>query len=426
MTIASLIFLFILKTIKENKLKYAVISALFFSIAIMLHLVTGIFMFLAVLGFLFFYFILKGKLDTKTLFSFFLFFVVGIGLALIWSSWIVNPYLTSRSLSLPSSPLSTPSPNSSNQIDDTPSRWSLIRYIQISQYEMVNPMYLFIFIFNKNLILIGLVIIGFYKFIRDFKIPQSTENEVYLLSNTIVPVVLSFIPPFFHIFNRLVRSSAVRFTIMLPQLAFATIGFEWFCIVAIRRFSSFKFKPRFNLVSTNAILLFFLIFLTVGISFFPRYVYYTNREAEFHSNSIFEWSTDFAWLKDNSDENSVILSDPWTSYYIPYFTERKIVATHSEHSISYIISTSNRISDALLALNVSTSIKDTINIIEKYNVAYIFLNLRPFVDANYSDYRMNIEDYYSLSTPLKFYNAPEYFREVYYYNGIWIFEVIRS
>jgi len=130
-------------------------------------------------------------------------------------------------------------------------------------------------------------------------------------------------------------------------------------------------------------------------------------------------------LKEHSDENSVILSDPWTSYYIPYFAERKIVATHSEHSLSYIISTGNRISDVLLALNVSTPMHETLNIIEKYNVSHIFLNLRPFIDAKYSDYKMNIENYYSLNTPLKFNNAPEYFREVYYCNGIWIFEVIK-
>jgi hypothetical protein len=414
-----LIFLFILKAIKENKQKYAVISALLFAIVIMLHLVAGTFLFLAMLSFLFFYFILKGKPQKRTSCYFILFFVAGIGLALLWSVWLLNPYLinTPPSSSLPL--------NSSNQAANTTSRWFRVRYIQISQFTIANPRYLFIYIFNKNLILIALIVIGFYKFIRDFKILKTTENEVYLLSNTIVPVVLSFIPPLFYIFNRVLRSSMVRFMIILPQLVFATIGFEWLCLIAFQRFSSYNFKQRFNIVSKNTLLLFVIIFLIMGISSLPKYVYYSNREDEMHSIPIFDWSTDFTWLKEHSDENSVILSDPWTSYYIPYFSDRKIVATHSEHSISYTISTGNRITDVLLALNESTPIPETLNIIEKYNVSYVFLNLRPFIDANYSDYKMNIENYYSLNTPLKFYNAPEYFREVYYYNGIWIFEVIK-
>ena len=268
---------------------------------------------------------------------------------------------------------------------------------------------------------------GFYKFIRDFKTLHTTENEIYLLSNAIVPVVVSFIPPFFYFFNAiLLKSNMVRFMIILPQLVFATLGLEWLYMVAHRKFSSYKLTLRFNIRVKSTVLLFLMIFLIIGISSLPRYVYYINREAEMHSNPISDWSTDFVWLKENSSKDSVVLSDPWTSYYIPYFAERKIVATHGEHSISYTIPTRNRISDALLALNVTTQINETLHIIEKYNVSYILLNLRPFLDENYSDYKQLIENYYSLDTPIKFYSASDYFREMYYFNGVWIFEVIKD
>jgi len=408
-----------LKSLKEDKLKYALISALFFSMTIMLHLVAGAFLFLAMLSFLFFYVILKGKPQKRMSYSFILFFIVGIGLALLWSSWLIRPYLigtqSSSSLLL----------DSSTERVSTMSRF-LASFLQFAQFRIGLLRSFFVISFGRNVILIILIVLGFYKFIRDFKILQTTENEIYLLSNTIVPVVLSFIPPLFYFFNSLLRSSMVRFMIILPQLVFATIGFEWLCMVAFSKFSFNEFKPRFNIVSKRAILMFLMIFLIIGISSFPKYVYYYNRENELASNPIiFDLASDFTWLKENSDKDSVILSDPWTSYYIPYFTERKVVATHQTHSISYLISTGKRVSDVALALNVSTPLVETLIIVKKYNVSHILLNLRPFLDSEYTAYKQYIEDYYSLNTPQKFYNSPNFFKEVYYFNGVWIFEITK-
>jgi hypothetical protein len=155
---------------------------------------------------------------------------------------------------------------------------------------------------------------------------------------------------------------------------------------------------------------------------YPKYVYYRHRSVYSSIPTVLDWTDDFIWLKENSDENSVVLSDPWTSYYIPYFAERKVVATYG-HSISYSISTRTRVSDTLLALNVSTSLCETLIILKKYNVSYILLNLRPFIDNTYSTFKPNIEQYYTLNVPLKFSNSPNFFKEVYYYNGVWVFEV---
>jgi hypothetical protein len=421
-TVSSLTFLFILKSVTDGQLKCAFISALLFAITIMLHLVAGAFLFLAIISFLFFYAILKGRPQKRMSYRFILFFIAGIVLAVLWLYQLILPYFF-RTSSPSSSPLLS---NSSNQGVTSTGVFYLAPYLQLVLFRINILRSFFVISFGRNVILISLIVIGFYKFVRDFRKHQVTANEIYLLSNAIIPVVLSFIPPLFYFFNKLLRSSMARFMIVLPQLVFATIGFEWICMVVYRKISSYKLKPGFKINARNTILLFLLIFLIMGISSLPKYVYYSNREDEMHTNPIFAWSTDFIWLKEHSAENSVVLSDPWTSYYIPYFAERKVVATHGEHSISYSISTRTRISDTLLALNVSTPIYETLNIIGKYNVSYILLNLRPFLDENYSDYKQLIGNYYSLDTPLKFYSTPEYFREVYYHNGVWVFEVIKD
>ena len=214
----------------------------------------------------------------------------------------------------------------------------------------------------------------------------------------------------------------IRLLIILPQLVLATIGLEWVCAVFFRKISFNKFRPRFKGVSKD-VGLFLLIFMIMGISSLPKYVYYINRENDQRSiPMVFEWEKDFTWLKSNSDGEDIILSDPWTSYYIPYFAERKIVAIPPGHSPTFPID--DRVSDALLMLNMSTPLDETLKLIKKYNVSHVLLNLRPFLDTKFEGYRQYIEIYYSTDTPSKFQRASNFFKEVYYFNGVWIYEVL--
>ncbi len=419
-TISNLIFLFMLKSLKEDKLKYAFICALFLSIAIMLHIIVGVFLFLAILGFLFFYVILKG-VSLKSTYYIIVIFIVGIGLALLWYSWLIPSYLVKTSLSQ----LTTPNLPPNQALNSNIFRLDQ-RYITITRFGIVNPGYVLLYVFSNNLVLIGLVVLGFYKFFRNFNIYQATQREVYLMSSTILPVVMSFIPPLFYFLNRLLKGSIVRIMILLPQLFFATIGFEWLCRVVFRKFSHHDFNPKFKNVSRN-LSLFLMIFLIIGISSYPKYDYYLHRDTERESTPlVLDWASDFTWLKEHSAKDSIVLSDPWTSYFIPYFAERKIVATHQSHATSFSISTGERISDVVLVLNASTSLRETLTIIKKYNVSYILLNLRPYFNYRYSNYRPHIENYYSLETPLKFCSSSTFFKKVYYFDGVWVFEVMRS
>lgn len=413
-TVSNLTFLFMLKSLKEDRLKFAVVSALFFSIVLMFHLIMGIFLFISLLGFLFFYAILKEKPQKRICYSFIIILAVGIVLSLLWLGWIVPPYF--NDVQSPSNLVAHGIGTASNSFVF---RWGN-RFVYIAQFKIVSPWYLFNNVFNQNSILISLAIIGFLKFLQNYKAFQTSESDVYLFSNTILPIVFSFIPPLFSIV--FLKGYIIRIMILIPQLVFATIGLEWICTSAIRRISFINFRSISRSISKH-ILMFILIFLIIGISSLPRYVYYVNIENIHRSEPmIFEWEEDFTWLKAHSNRKDIILSDPWTSYYIPYFAERKIVAKLPAHSPTFSID--DRLSDAILALNTSTPITKTLEIIKKYNVSYVLLNLRPLLDANYSGCRKCVETYYTLDAPSKFNSASSSFKEVYYVNGVWIFEIL--
>jgi len=413
LAVSNLTFLFMLRSLKEDRLKFAFISALFFSITIMFHLVVGAFIFIAIIGFLFFSKIIKGKSQKRISYYLLIILTVGIVFSLFWLGWILPQYFIETQSN--SNLLNYGISRSKNVF-----KWTF-RYIHIAQFKIVSPQYSFFNVFNKNLVLIGLIIVGFYKFLQNVDANKATEREIYLLSNAIIPVVLSFTPPLFSFLDILLKGYAIRILIIFPQLAFAAIGLEWICSVSFRKFSYDKFRPFKGL--SKEIYLFLLIFLIIGISSLSKYVYYVNKEAEQKSlPMIFAWEDDFTWLKTQSDRKDVILSDPWTSYYIPYFVERKIVAMLPEHSPTFSID--DRVSDALLALDMSTPLDETLAILKKYNVSFILLNLRPIIDDTYSAYKPYMEQYYTSNEPSKFAKASKFFTEIYYVNGVWIYEVL--
>lgn len=73
---------------------------------------------------------------------------------------------------------------------------------------------------------------------------------------------------------------------------------------------------------------------------------------------------------------SVVVSDPITSYCIPAFTDQYIVCTNSQHSIPNDSTALERIDECRKIISPLSSLSDIAGVIKKYDVGYIAINGR--------------------------------------------------
>ena len=135
-----------------------------------------------------------------------------------------------------------------------------------------------------------------------------------------------------------------------------------------------------------------------------------------------EWDADFGRMKEMI-KGKVVLSDVWTSYFLPYWTSAHVVAIPAAHG-SPFVDQEKRAAGVSLALNPATSKASLIEVLQKYEVEYLFLNLRPKLNPNFSKYSL-IAGQYPEGVLERFRNNP-ITRLVYQNDGVWLYQVVND
>jgi len=218
-------------------------------------------------------------------------------------------------------------------------------------------------------------LICLYQVVRGNYGPQ----HVFLLSAAIIPTIVLFTPLYSPIVGALGEWMPSRFMkiVPVPTLAALSGGMIFQLLFSFR-----AGHAKQNLIIRSAgILLAFIAMLIIvpqGVTI-QKNLYVTRNQV---STPLHTWDSDFRDLE-SVLKNKVVLTDPLTSYFLPYYTGAYTVAMPAAHGSPYI-NHEARLADASTMLNPQTASAERHELLDRYGVDYVMLNLRPEMDKEAS------------------------------------------
>jgi hypothetical protein len=199
--------------------------------------------------------------------------------------------------------------------------------------------------------------------------------HIFLVTAAVIPVLV-LLTPFYmtivHIFGEWMPSRFVK-VMSVPPLA--ALG----CGMIIRFLNDLRVNHKMGksiVVNSSGIIL-GLIFMATIISFVVKVQitqkdFYTNRYRLLTPLDM--CSDDLSSLKDMIRDR-VVLTDPITSYFLTYYTSAYVVAIPPAHGSPYI-NHEARNADVLTIFDPDTDSAKRYELLDKYQVKYVMLNLR--------------------------------------------------
>lgn len=239
-------------------------------------------------------------------------------------------------------------------------------------------------------------------------------HHVFLLSAAVIPVLVLFTPLYSPIVNTFGEWMPSRFMKIVPVPALTALsgGAIFQLLFSLRT----KHRKQSIVIRSSGILLGFIAMLIV----IPPSIE-IQKNLHLVRNQVLApldtWDSDFHELE-GILKNKVVLTDPWTSYFLPYYTEAFTVAIPAAHGSPYI-NHEARLADVSAMLNPQTTIADRHELLDRYRVDYVMLNLRPEMDKEASRYGL-IKGYY-LSSIKEVLDQHSEFALVYDNNGLFVY-----
>ena len=200
-----------------------------------------------------------------------------------------------------------------------------------------------------------------------------------------------------------------RFTMLLPVPILAALGIRHL----LRYLSAGRLRTAKLAIAACALIGLF-------ITLFPS-VMVQQIDLSKQQNSVLTplngWDSDFAKLKPEI-EGKVVLSDIWTSYFLPYYTSAYVVAIPPAHG-SPFIDQEKRATDVATVLNPNTPVDVVMALLREYEVDYVLLNLRPLLNKDFNKYGL-INSQYPEGVAARFEQNPS-LRLVYRNDGVFVY-----
>ena len=201
---------------------------------------------------------------------------------------------------------------------------------------------IFTSIFYLSMLVFILGILGlFFGYFRE------KNDFVIMLSGFIVATLITA-------FMKLID---INILLLLLSLIFAVLS-----SLSIKRFFDYLRITKISSLGNYFILLF--VVLTLLLSFYPSFVIAKSFSIDDKALS------DLAWLRDNSDKNSVILAGIDDGYYVTGLAKRKNVL---DHNILLAPDYEQRVKDVEV-IYVTWSEAVAFDLIKKYNINYIYFS----------------------------------------------------
>ncbi|HTS17265.1 MAG TPA: hypothetical protein VMP11_06820 [Verrucomicrobiae bacterium] len=239
--------------------------------------------------------------------------------------------------------------------------------------------------------------------------------HVFLVSTLMVPVVVLLSPLYSPIVRLFGEWMPARFvTVMsVPALAALTWGTA---TGALPDLGEKRTGYRLIIRGAGLLLVFTFMVVVIGpVAIMQSQLYETQNLV---SRPLSTWDNDIPMLE-GMFKDKVVLTDPMTSYAMPYYTGAYVVAIPLGHGSPYIDHES-RIADVTTMFDPNTSPAKRYEMLHKYHVDYIVLNLRPQGD-NAGSQNDWVRNRYLDSCKAMF-GGQNAFRMVYDVNGLVVYQ----
>ncbi len=256
---------------------------------------------------------------------------------------------------------------------------------------------------------IGFLICLYYVIRGNYK-----PGHVFLISSAIVPVLVLLTPLYSPIVRICGEWMPTRFvTVMsVPALAALTCG------MAVELFSEIgrnHYRRGLIISSVGVLLAFTFMMAVISPAAIQQKQLYDSQDEVL--TPLLTWDSDFSSLK-GMLKDRVVLTDPMTSYFLTYYTGAYVVAITRGHGSPYI-NDEARNADVSAMFDPNTSRTKRCEMLDKYHVEYVMLNMRPGSSDAASRYDW-IGSRYGDSCKAIF-DQQEAFRLVYDVNGVVVY-----
>ncbi|MEK7399147.1 MAG: hypothetical protein AAB116_19595, partial [Candidatus Poribacteria bacterium] len=195
--------------------------------------------------------------------------------------------------------------------------------------------------------------------------------HIFLVSSAIIPVLVLLTPlylPIVHVFGEWMPPRFIR-VMSVPPLAVLSCGTIVYFLTMIRA----NHKIQRSIIRSFGIILAFIFIIIVisPIAIMQKNLYKSNEQV---LTPLDTWESDFSALK-GTIKDKVVLTDPNTSYFLTYYTSAYVVAIPPGHGSPYI-NHEARIADVSAIFDPNTNPAKRYELLNKYQVEYIMLNLR--------------------------------------------------
>ncbi len=391
--------LFYFRCLRNRRIRDAILSGVFFGLCIMTHLFTGVACLLSLLSYVVIKFVVdvasKRSLRQFISYAQFIYIPVGFVVASPWLILYTHQFFT-RESSSPAHYQMLHQDNLLATIGGT-KLFSFKRELFFDSYH--NLLWI--------LAAIGLLIC-LYKIIKN----NSEDFHVFLIATAITPMLI-LLTPLYMVSTKIFGAwMTPRFMQILPVPILAAL--------AIRGILTTLTKDPFRILKTiaaaGALLgVFVILFIPVVAQQMDLH-----RQQNGVLTPLDGWDADFDEMKEMI-KGKVVLSDIWTSYFLPYYTGAYVVAIPAAHG-SPFVDQEKRTADIALALNPATSFSTVMELLKKYEVEYLLLNLRPKLNPNFSKYSLIASQY--PGDVLEIFSNNPLMQLVYQNDGVWLYQLV--
>lgn len=202
---------------------------------------------------------------------------------------------------------------------------------------------------------------------------SAQDRHLFLVANAAVPTVLLITPLYMLAAEAFSASVIPRFMVMFPVSILAALAIDGLLQKAG------EYLPR---SLPGKMLRFVFLFLFLFLFFLP--VFRTQFRVHDLTNRVpmpHTWEQAAQELETHIN-GKVVLSDTWTSYFLPYWTGAYVAAVPGGHGSPYIDHASRK-TDVDRVLNPATPLSAVREICETYGADYILVNLRYRPDRSF-------------------------------------------
>lgn len=248
----------------------------------------------------------------------------------------------------------------------------------VGPFEILNPdRYLWLLSPYYYGVALLLVVIGWVLILRQWR---SRRYLVAWISSLVLLCVLIYLTPLGILLGRVITPGVVSEIFitsnLLPfglALGIASVELANIAVGAIRRVCErFGFSRPMRFLSPRACLLVALALFVVS-SVTPLQFYLGKMQSPAISGEDFLGTSVIQYLKQETDVDAIILSDPRTSHVIPALTHRKVMVADRNFILHNY---DQRLVDAGRVVDPDTTISESLDILRRYDVELILLNPR--------------------------------------------------